>query len=349
MNLPGVVIDRRYTRHNTGAGHPESHRRIEILLDMLEKEPSGSWKPIAPRFATEEELALAHTQSHIRFVGTTAKLESTYLDGDTPVCSESYSIARLSAGGLLSALDELISSPMESAFALTRPPGHHAEANQAMGFCLFNNIAIAARYLQQKHGLERILIFDWDLHHGNGTQNIFEADPEVLYFSTHQYPFYPGSGHYAEVGTGKGKGYTVNMPLPPGMGNEEYETVLREVLFPIACSYKPQMILVSAGFDTYFRDPLGGMKLTKDGYVRLTEILRDVARQNEGCKLFLALEGGYDLEGLSECVQAILAFLGGRRKPPTPANGTLCRAKTDMSPLLDKIRSVQKEHWPCIG
>jgi acetoin utilization deacetylase AcuC-like enzyme len=212
----------------------------------------------------------------------------------------------MAAGGVLELADKLVAAEINSGFALVRPPGHHAERNRAMGFCIFNNIAIGARYLEKKHKVSRILVVDFDLHHGNGTQHSFYKDSKILYFSTHQYPYYPGTGWYEEIGEGEGKGYTVNVPLSYGMGDSDYAYIFEEVLMPLADLYKPEIVLVSAGFDNYYHDPLGGMKVTEEGFAVMTRILMNIADKHCGGKMLFALEGGYDLKGLASSVKAVI-------------------------------------------
>ena len=272
--------------------------------------------------------------------GTEGKMRSQ-LDPDTGTSARSYEIACLAAGGLLKAVDQLLGNPPapRSAFAFVRPPGHHAEADRAMGFCLFNNVAIAAAYAKEKHGLKRILIVDWDLHHGNGTQHSFYDDPSVLYFSSHQYPYYPGSGNYDQVGSGEGEGFTVNAPFPTGFGDEEYIRVYSEILKPIALEYKPELVLVSAGFDPYVKDPLGGMGVTGEGFGALASIVRDIAEKTCGGKVLLTLEGGYNPDGLREGVRAVLnAFIKPLQTVPVPSAPAADR-------VIKNVVSYQKRYW----
>jgi acetoin utilization deacetylase AcuC-like enzyme len=232
------------------------------------------------------------------------------LDPDTGVSPGSWRAALLSAGGALLACDAVLAGKARSAFVCTRPPGHHAEAGRAMGFCLFNNIAVAARHLQRAHGLGRILIVDWDVHHGNGTQHMFETDPTVFYFSTHQFPFYPGTGSARETGSGRGAGFTLNYPMPAGSGDAEYIEVFQSVLCPEIDRVQPEAILISAGFDAHRDDPLAGMSLTEKGYAALTSILREAAGRHCDGRIISLLEGGYDLQALAAAVEAHLLALG---------------------------------------
>ena len=233
------------------------------------------------------------------------------LDPDTSMSPGSLTAAYLAAGGALAAVDAIMSRQVDHAFCAVRPPGHHAEAGQAMGFCLFNNVAIAARYVQKKHGVKRVLIVDWDVHHGNGTQHSFEDDPAVLFFSTHQYPHYPGTGRESERGRGAGEGFTINVPMEAGEGGEEYRDIFQKSLVPTADSFKPEFVIVSAGFDAHKDDPLGNMGLTEEGYADLTGIVAGIAKRHAGGRILSSLEGGYHLTALAASVdrhiQALLA------------------------------------------
>ncbi len=342
MSSLAIIRDDRYLEHNPGDGHPESPDRLRVIHDLLDRE-FASLPKIAPRLATESELALIHDPFYIQTVANTAGKAHTQLDADTGLSARSYEIARLAAGGLLQAVDSLLNPgprTLNPVFAFVRPPGHHAEPGHSMGFCLFNNVAIAAAYAKEKYGLKRILIVDWDLHHGNGTQHAFYDDRSVLYFSSHQYPHYPGSGNFDQVGSGSGEGFTVNAPFPTGFGNEEYLSVYERILKPIALEYRPEFVLVSAGFDPYFADPLGGMQVTAEGFGALAGLVKDIADKTCNGRVLLALEGGYNPQGLRDGVRAvILAMLGSEP----------LQAKVHSTPaaeqVIDKIISVQKKYW----
>ncbi len=312
MNRTGIVRDQRFLEHRPGEGHPESPRRLEVLYDMLdEPEMEGRFRAVPVRDAETEELCQIHSPEYVRMVQGTQGRSYVALDPDTATSPGSYQAALLAAGGLCEAISMVLSGDLDNAFALVRPPGHHAEYARAMGFCLFNNIAIGARYAQQSHDIERVLVVDWDLHHGNGTQHAFEEDPSVLYFSTHQYPYYPGSGAVQQVGRGKGEGYTVNVPLSPGHGDKEYLAIFEKILKPIALEFKPGLVLVSAGFDIYENDPLGGMRVSPGGFGALTRCLMEMADACCGGRLVITLEGGYHLQGLRDSVRAVLNVLTG--------------------------------------
>ncbi len=307
----GIVRDDIYMEHMTDDYHPENPRRLEYIYAMLPSVDKSDVLYIPARPATHEEVALNHLPAYIDSIAATSGRTQKRLDPDTVTSPRSYEAALLAVGGLLELIDAVMTGRVENGFALVRPPGHHAEPSRAMGFCIFNNIAVGARYLLEKYGMKRVLIVDFDLHHGNGTQHSFYGDSSVLYFSTHQYPYYPGSGWYEEVGEGEGKGYTVNVPLSYGMGDDDYVHIFREVLVPVSDRFKPEMVLVSAGFDTYFDDPLGGMSVTEAGFGAMTRILLEIAAKHCNGRLVCALEGGYDLRGLASSVKAMIMELKG--------------------------------------
>jgi acetoin utilization deacetylase AcuC-like enzyme len=338
----GIVKHSIYMEHIMDPYHPESPRRLEEIYAMLSGMGREGLVFIEPRMATHEEIALAHAPGYIASIAATKGKDHTRLDPDTSTCAKSYEAACMAAGGVLNLLDALQNGDVESGFALVRPPGHHAEYDRAMGFCIFNNIAVGARYLQSRHGLKRILIVDYDLHHGNGTQHSFYKDSEILYFSTHQFPYYPGTGGYREVGEETGKGYTVNIPFSYGMGDDEYEYVFREVLVPLADAYEPEIVLVSAGFDTYYNDPLGGMSVTENGFAVMTRILLDIAKENCNGRLACTLEGGYDVKGEASSVKAVITEMKGvpysaPRKEISPSDEAIR--------VVDKVKGVLQPYW----
>jgi len=334
----GIVLDRRYMEHEPGAGHPERPERIGVLVREVLERP-GIVR-VEPRPATAEEITLVHGEGHFERVARTSQISHFAFDADTPVSSRSFDTACLAAGGLLALLDEVMADRVDNGFAFVRPPGHHAERDRAMGFCLFNNVAIGAAYLRARHGLERVLIVDWDVHHGNGTQHAFARDPGVLYASTHRYPFYPGTGALNEIGDRDGAGFTVNIPLPGGVGDAEYLEAFRTVLEPIAEQYAPELVLISAGFDPHRRDPLGGMEVSEQGFAALARSLVDVAERSAGGRCVAVLEGGYDLQELRDSTHAVLDVLRGDPPPPLPPH-----PPSSARPILDAVRQVQQPFW----
>ncbi len=302
--------DPLFLQHLTGPGHPERPERLTAILDVLARAPLAGAQLRTPAPATREELALAHTASFL------AELEgvrgrAAQLDEDTATSPASVDAAVLAAGAAVQATRAVLRGEAANAFALVRPPGHHAEATHAMGFCLLNNAAIAAE-VALKEGASRVAVLDWDVHHGNGTQHSFYGRRDVLYLSSHQFPFYPGTGAPTEIGTGEGAGYTVNCALPGGQGDGDYGAVFHELFLPVLQAYRPELILVSAGFDPHAADPLGGMRVTERGFAAMCAALRALAASACGGKLVLLLEGGYSLEGLSQSVHACVEVLTGR-------------------------------------
>jgi acetoin utilization deacetylase AcuC-like enzyme len=297
--------------HSNGPGHPERPERIAAIRDHLkERGLLDRLLVVRPEPCPIDRIARVHTAEYIESVRRACERAPVTLDPDTAVSPGSWEAALLSAGGALAACDAVVSGKAGAAFVCTRPPGHHAEADRAMGFCLFNNVAVAARHLQERHRLGRVLIVDWDVHHGNGTQHMFEDDDTVFYFSVHQYPFYPGTGSARETGTGRGAGHTLNYPMLAGSGDEEYIQVFREVLRPEIDRVRPEAILISAGFDAHRADPLAGMSLSENGYAALTTIVKQAADRHCGGRIISLLEGGYDLGALGASVEAHLRALG---------------------------------------
>jgi acetoin utilization deacetylase AcuC-like enzyme len=333
----GIVKDDIYLQHITDDYHPENPDRLKHIYAMLETLDQEGLAYISPRMATHEEIALVHERSYIDAIARTSGKALQHLDSDTATSPKTYEAACMAVGGLLELADAIQSSEIDSGFALVRPPGHHAERSQAMGFCIFNNIAIASRYLEKQYNLKNILVVDFDLHHGNGTQHSLYKDKSTLYFSTHQYPYYPGTGWYEEVGEGEGRGYTVNVPMSSGMGDEDYVYAFKDVLVPISEMYKPEMILVSAGFDTYYNDPLGGMVVTEAGFAAMTRILLDIAEKHCGGKTLFALEGGYDVGGLASSVKAVIAELKRQSLYPYEKKGEPSAAVVQMTAALKRV------------
>ncbi|MDH3360256.1 MAG: histone deacetylase, partial [Desulfobulbaceae bacterium] len=288
---------------------------------------------------------LNHTHPHIQRVAATDGKTYASLDPDTNTSPQSHAAARRAAGAMVEATRMVTSGEADNAFALVRPPGHHAEADRTSGFCLFNNIAIAAHYAIKRLGLERILIVDWDLHHGNGTQHSFYDTDKVLYFSTHQYPYFPGTGSLGETGIGAGEGYTINVPLPGGQDDQAYARIFNELLIPVAKAYKPELILVSAGFDISLGDPLGLMSVSNDGFAYLTGVMQNLADEFCEGKLVLALEGGYDLDGLRSGTAAVLRELRDGKGLSDQNRKTLANASPPLI-ALDQAMKIASKYWP---
>jgi acetoin utilization deacetylase AcuC-like enzyme len=299
----GLVYHPDYLKHDAGRRHPERPSRLASVMQALEASATTpSMLSLDVQHDAEAWVATVHETDHIRTVAAACQHERAALDPDTVVCRESYAAALKAVAGTLAAADAVMAGDISQAFCAVRPPGHHAEAHRAMGFCLFNNVAILARYLQQQHGLDHILIIDWDVHHGNGTQHIFEDDPSVFYVSTHQYPYYPGTGAATETGHGRGKGYTMNFPLPPGCDDAVYIDIFEQHLLPRALEYRPDAVLISAGFDAHRDDPLAQMNVTEEGYRRMTQVVKEIAATCSQHRLISVLEGGYDLDALGRSV-----------------------------------------------
>jgi acetoin utilization deacetylase AcuC-like enzyme len=313
MGKTGLVYHPAYLNHDMGAGHPESPNRLRAIIQQLGQSGTAArLAMIEPREAEDEWITQVHTPAYLSMLTAHAPASgSVSLDPDTSMSPGSLTAAYLAAGGALAAIDAIMNKQVEHVFCAVRPPGHHAEAGHAMGFCLFNNVAIAARYVQKKYGLTRVLIVDWDVHHGNGTQHSFEDDPSVLFFSTHQFPHYPGTGRESERGRGTGEGYTINVPMEAGEGDEEYRSVFQKSLVPAADDFKPDFVIISAGFDAHKDDPLASMGLTEEGYADLTGIVAGIAKRHAGGRILSSLEGGYNLTALAASVdrhiQALLA------------------------------------------
>jgi acetoin utilization deacetylase AcuC-like enzyme len=313
MHTTGIVFDPIVRRHDTGPGHPERPARVSAVFDYLRYTGLlDSLDQLDVRQASDGDLALVHTLPYIELVKREVEQRREQLStGDTTISEASMTCSRAAAGCALSAVDAVLSRRVQNAFCLIRPPGHHAESNRGMGFCLFNNVAVAARYAQRRYGIERVLIADWDVHHGNGTQEIFYRDPSVLFFSTHQSPWYPGTGAADETGYGDAEGLTINCPLPSGSGRVEIASAFRERLFPAAAKFAPELVLISAGFDSRVDDPLGQFMLEDRDFGELTAMLGDLAERTAQGRIVSVLEGGYNLQGLaSACHTHIMALLG---------------------------------------
>jgi acetoin utilization deacetylase AcuC-like enzyme len=343
MNTVAIVRDPIYLKHSNGPMHPEGPERLLVIDSMLSEFPlKEQLTDIPPRDATFEELAWIHDENYIRRIEQTRESRFTVLDPDTSATSDSYAASLRAAGGTVEAAAAVLRGRFPAAFAFVRPPGHHAEAGRAMGFCLFNNVAVAAAYALRRHDLKRVLIVDWDVHHGNGTMHSFYDMDDVLYFSVHQYPHYPGTGRIDEIGRGAGQGYTVNVPLCGGQGDEDYLFVFREILVPVAREYNPELILVSAGFDTHRNDPLASMGLSSSGYGLLTAVLQDLAEECCPGRIAFTLEGGYDHTALSEGVADVLqTLISGRGEYSESMDGV----GDETRQVTEEVRRVLSPHW----
>ena len=337
----GFVYDPIYLKHNTGQ-HPENAKRLEAIISHLEQTGlKQRLVPIAPRPATTGELSLVHDVDYIKHIQEVAEKGGGWLDSDTVMSADSYKAASYAAGGVIAATEAVMDGGITSAFALVRPPGHHATPRRVMGFCLFNNVAIAAKYALAKYKLEGIAIVDFDVHHGNGTQDAFYDEPRVLYISTHQYPHYPGTGAIDETGVGAGEGTTVNIPLPSGCGDSEYQMVFEEIIVPVVGRFKPQLILVSAGYDGHWADEMAMMQVTVTGFARMVSIIKSMADELCRGRLVFSLEGGYDLAALSSSVRATFDVLLGK----TDVEDKLGRSPysgqpQDITSLMAKIKKI---------
>jgi len=338
-----VIHDPRFQDHQTPSGHPESPKRIFELGEMLASEPALPNPSFEP--CELEKIRQIHRDPHIQLISQFQGKELKALDPDTFVGGKSFETALLAVGATLKAVDAIFWGEATQAFALVRPPGHHAESNRPMGFCLLNNVAIAAQHALTAYEQQRVLILDWDVHHGNGTQEIFYDNSRVLYLSIHQWPFYPGTGAISEIGVGEGKGYTVNLPISGGLGDEEYREIFLQLVSPLVRQFKPQLILVSAGFDAYVEDPLGGEKVTEKGFSQMTKIIMDLAQEYCEGRLVLVLEGGYHLQGLCSCVKETIRTLRGAEEYPLVSDSTTSLISGTSEKTLQTLRkNLAKTH-----
>ncbi len=316
-----IVYDPRYLEHDTGTGHPERPSRLTHAIEALESMPwFDGLRRIQPRACERDWLTAVHDDDYIDRSLAACRNGRGFLDTpDVTIGTSSWDVAALATGGALAIADAVVAGEVDNGFALVRPPGHHAERDTALGFCLFNNIAITSRYLQRRHGLDKILILDWDVHHGNGTQHSFEEDPSVFYVSLHQYPWYPGTGARHETGLGAGAGSTLNCPMPAGSGDDDYRVAFKDQVLPAARAFKPDAVLISAGFDAHAADPLGGINLSTGFFRWMTREMMEIADASAGGRIVSLLEGGYDLDALAACVCAHVETLVGARSTPNAA------------------------------
>jgi len=349
MKTTAVYRHPLFLAHDPGPDHPESPQRLQVIYEQLDMDEIGShftYPDFAP--ASQEDLERIHSSDLIRRVAATANQNHAYLDPDTRTSADSYAAACLAAGALIDGIRRMHEGRIDNAFCLVRPPGHHAEHDRSMGFCLFNNVAIAARWALDELNYSRIMIYDWDLHHGNGTQHSFYDTKEVLYCSSHQYPYYPGSGSVGQTGNGPGEGFTVNVPLPGGQGDMEFARIVNELLTPIAREYAPDLILISCGFDIYNGDPLGAMEVSADGFAYLTRKMRTLADELCHGRILVTLEGGYNLTGMRDGALAVLSELRCANiinpDAPLPDYRDLAESSVACSPL-EQAMAMQKTYW----
>ena len=349
MTITAIYRHPLFLAHDPGSDHPESSKRLQVIYDQLDRNDIGShfiYPDFAP--ASDKDLERIHSTELIQRVAATAGQNHAYLDPDTRTCADSYSAACLAAGSLINGIQRMHQGEVNNVFCLVRPPGHHAEHDRSMGFCLFNNVAIAAQWAIEEIGYKRVMIYDWDLHHGNGTQHSFYDSNEVLYCSSHQYPYYPGSGSVGQTGNGPGEGYTVNVPLPGGQGDMEFARIMNELVAPVAREFEPELILVSCGFDIYDGDPLGAMRVTPDGFAYMTRVMKALASEICGGRLLVTLEGGYNLTGMRDGALAVLAELCEtnlmNQKASLPNYNEFSDSSAACSPL-DQALAMQKNYW----
>jgi len=338
----GLYDDPVFGEHDAGPGHPERPERLEAVRRGLRQ--GGlveALVPLAPRPATRAELLRVHTPEHVDRVAA-AEGKSVRFDPDTAMGPRSYGAATRAAGAVVDAVESVLDGAIDRAFCSVRPPGHHATPDRAMGFCVLNNVAVGVAAALAR-GLSRVAVIDFDVHHGNGTQEAFYRDRRVLFVSSHQFPFYPGTGDLDEVGEGDGRGFTVNLPMPAGMGDGDYRRAYREIVEPIGRVFDPELVLVSAGFDAYRDDPLGGMALTPAGFAELMDVCLAVASGAARGRLVAVLEGGYDMDGIADSTAAVVGRMLGRLFSAPDA-----APRPDVERLLEAYRTAHARHWPVL-
>ena len=342
-----IVEDPRYQEHRGPTSHPERPQRLEAVGQAL-GEVASEVEALPARPAEEHEVLRVHGAEHWQTIESAARRAPGQLDPDTYVSPASFEVARLAAGAVVDLARSVARGEARSGLAAVRPPGHHAEAGRAMGFCLFNNVAVAARALQAEEGLEKILILDWDVHHGNGTQHSFESDPSVFYASTHQFPYYPGTGDAGEAGVGAGEGTTLNVPFPAGCGDDEYIGALQRLVSPAARWFRPQMILISCGFDAHRDDPLASMGVSGEGFLAMTRIVRALADELCDGRIAFVLEGGYAASGLLDGTRAVLRGMLEPEPGALPSPVSL-DAGTPLRGVVDRVAAVHRGRIADLG
>lgn len=346
-----VVKDGRFSMHLEGLPHLESPRRVKAFAEILSDQSlQGRWEEVLPREAALEEISWVHTPEYIAYVGRSAGRRLTSFDLDTQATEKTFEVARLGVGGVFSLLDHIWQGPRKRGFACIRPPGHHAEPDKAMGFCIFNNVALGARYLKERYSARRVMIIDIDLHHGNGIQKAFYETDEVLYLSMHHFPAYPGTGNLGEIGAGRGEGFTVNVPLARGQGDKEFAQIIYYLVNPIAQDYRPEIILVSCGFDLYQHDRLGSMMVTPEGYALMTYFLLAIADKVCDGRIAFVMEGGYSLKGIRECGLRVMQELCGVPTLSAKKLDTVVGGGSGKRPsILRKVVEVHQRYWKSLG
>jgi acetoin utilization deacetylase AcuC-like enzyme len=342
-----VVEDPRYREHRVPSGHPDRPERLVAVHAAIHARQEAL-ELLSPRPASADEILRVHSREHLERLQEAAGRAPVQLDLDTYLSPQSVEVARLAAGGCIDLARRVARGELRNGLAAVRPPGHHAEAGYAMGFCLFNNTAVAARALQAEDGVERILILDWDVHHGNGTQHCFEEDPSVLYVSTHQFPHYPGTGDADEIGHGQGEGATLNIPLPAGCGDAEYTGALQRILVPVAQAFRPELILVSCGFDAHRDDPLAAMEVSGAGFGAMARIVRALAEELCGGRVACFLEGGYSASGLEEGTAAVLDALLAPAPLAVPASAAL-KPGSPLQRVTERVAAAHLGRYPGLG
>lgn len=339
--VTACVTHPRYTEHDL-AGHPEHAGRIRAVWQQLESDGlAARMNRLVATPASRDLIELVHTPGYVEMLLHTGALDRmSRLDADTYVGPSSYEIAQLAAGGTVDAVAAVLDGQADNALAVVRPPGHHAMPDRAMGFCLINNVAVAARYAQRRGKAERVLIVDYDVHHGNGTEAMFYDDPSVFFFSIHQWPLYPGTGKLDDIGVGAGRGTTLNVPVAPGNGDAQYAAVFEQVLWPAAVRFQPDLILVSVGHDAHWSDPLAGMRLTLTGYAHLAREMTRMAQQLCGGRIVFVMEGGYDLTALGHGMANVARVLLGDDEIDDPMGPPAATQEPDIMPLIDRLRRL---------
>lgn len=352
MKKTAIFRHNLFSEHDPGFDQVDSPARITTLYSALDELPEKAIF-IEPQFSkiSDKKLLLNHSQALLDMVAATAGKTYSVLDGDTFTSEKSYEAACFAAGAAVKGVDLLFEDVIANSIALVRPPGHHAEPGRAMGYCLFNNAAVAVHHAIARHGVKKVMVIDWDVHHGNGTQKSFFSRKDVLFISIHQSPLYPGTGSFLEIGEGEGEGYTINIPLPGGQGDLEYANIFNSLVIPIGLQYEPELIVVSAGFDGHHGDDISAMRLSHSGFGYMTRCLKQLADKVCGGKLIVCLEGGYNLSGLKSGVFTVLSELAGEQLN-TPFPSFLdsdayeqFRYESRLHPAIERVKEIAKNYW----